>query len=169
MIDASESAGVSSRGVGLRGFESHPPHQRNGMTRPCNQRLSLKVFAKRIVRSGYNKIAARYTEKRTVDSEDIHLLKLLVARLPKQGLVLDAGCGSGHPVTQFLAKHFQVTGVDFANEQVQLARIGLPDSGFVCADIANMPFKENVFDALCPYYAIIHLPHRTFEIANWFS
>ena len=27
MLDASGSAGVLSRGVGLRGFESHPPHQ----------------------------------------------------------------------------------------------------------------------------------------------
>src|SRR5213080_368615 len=28
LLDASGSAGVLSRGVGLRGFESHPPHQR---------------------------------------------------------------------------------------------------------------------------------------------
>src|SRR3989441_9820832 len=27
LLDASGSAGVLSRGVGLRGFESHPPHQ----------------------------------------------------------------------------------------------------------------------------------------------
>src|SRR5712664_4850984 len=33
-LDASGSAGVSSRGVGLRGFESHPPHQRYNLETP---------------------------------------------------------------------------------------------------------------------------------------
>ena len=35
-IDASGSAGVLSRGVGLRGFESHPPHQQrsSGLRKP---------------------------------------------------------------------------------------------------------------------------------------
>jgi SAM-dependent methyltransferase len=87
-------------------------------------------------------------------------LNLLVARLPKRAVVLDAGCGSGYPVTQFLAQSFQVTGVDFANEQIRLARKNLPDSWFVCADISKMPFKKDVFDAICSYYAIIHVPRR---------
>jgi hypothetical protein len=30
LLDASGSAGVLSRGVGLRGFESHPPHHCTG-------------------------------------------------------------------------------------------------------------------------------------------
>src|SRR6266849_243720 len=33
-IDASASAGVLSRGVGLRVFESHPPHQRFNLGTP---------------------------------------------------------------------------------------------------------------------------------------
>jgi ubiquinone/menaquinone biosynthesis C-methylase UbiE len=73
---------------------------------------------------------------------------------------LDAGCGSGYPVTQFLAQIFQVTGVDFAIEQLRLARTNLPDSSFVCADISEMPFKSDVFDAVSSYYAIIHVPRR---------
>ena len=77
-----------------------------------------------------------------------------------RGTVLDAGCGSGYPVTQLLAQSFHVTGVDFSGQQLQLARTNLPDSTLVCADIGKMPFKENVFDGLCSYYAIIHLPRR---------
>ena len=32
LLDASGGAGVLSRGVGLRGFESHPPHQQSGFS-----------------------------------------------------------------------------------------------------------------------------------------
>jgi ubiquinone/menaquinone biosynthesis C-methylase UbiE len=63
-------------------------------------------------------------------------------------------------VTQFLAQSFQVTGVDFSNEKIRLARRNLTDSALVCADIGRMPFKNEVFDAVCPYYAIIHLPRQ---------
>jgi ubiquinone/menaquinone biosynthesis C-methylase UbiE len=118
------------------------------------------VHGKKIVRSGYNEIAPHYAATRLGDSEDVHLLNLLVERLPKRAKVLDAGCGSGYPVSQFLAEHFQVTGVDFAEEQILLARTNLPDSAFVSADIAKMPFKNDVFDALCSYYAIIHVPRH---------
>jgi SAM-dependent methyltransferase len=110
------------------------------------------------VRSGYNKIASTYAASRTDDSEDIQLLSLLVERLPRRALVLDAGCGSGYPVAQILAKSFQVVGVDFAPRQIQLAIGKVPDALFVCADLSNLPFKNGAFDAVCSYYAIIHVP-----------
>jgi ubiquinone/menaquinone biosynthesis C-methylase UbiE len=118
------------------------------------------LSGKKIVRVGYNKIATRYTATRTPVSEDVQLLQLLVERLPKRAIVLDAGCGSGYPVTRFLAESFQVTGVDFSDVQLRLAKVSLPDSAFVSADIARMPFKNDVFDALCSYYAIIHVPRH---------
>ena len=118
------------------------------------------MYPKEIVRTGYNKIASRYTAKRVADSEDVQLLDLLVKRLPKQAMVLDAGCGSGYPITQLLEQFFRVTGVDFANQPLRLARTKLPGSTFVNADICRMPFKNDVFDAVCSYYAIIHVPRR---------
>jgi len=74
--------------------------------------------------------------------------------------VLDAGCGSGYPVSQFLSQYFQITGVDFAEEQIRLAKTNLPESTFVSGDLTKMPFKEDVFDALVSYYAIIHVPRQ---------
>jgi SAM-dependent methyltransferase len=118
------------------------------------------VRAKKIVRAGYNKIASSYTALRTPESDDVQLLNLLLDRLPRRAMVLDAGCGSGFPVTQFLAKYFRVTGVEFAYEQIRLARENLPDSTLVCADISQMPFRKDVFDAICSFYAIIHVPRQ---------
>ena len=116
--------------------------------------------SKKVVRDGYNKIASRYAAVRDPESEDIQLLNQLVSRLSKGAVVLDAGCGSGYPATRVLAQSFEVVGVDFSNEQIRLAMINITDSAFVCADIARMPFKKDVFDAVCSYYAIIHLPRQ---------
>lgn len=118
------------------------------------------MSGKKIVRDGYNKIASRYAAARTPESEDIQLLNQLMSHLPKGAVVLDAGCGSGYPVTRVLAQSFHVVGVDFSNEQLRLATRNLLDSAFLCADIARMPFKNDVFEAICSYYAIIHLPRK---------
>jgi SAM-dependent methyltransferase len=69
---------------------------------------------RQVVKAGYNKITREYAATRKDDSEDVRLLPMLVERLPRNAIVLDAGCGSGYPVAQFLAKYFQVTGVDFS-------------------------------------------------------
>ncbi len=113
---------------------------------------------KRTVKAGYDRIAADYRAARPRDSEDVQLLRLLVERLPNGARVLDAGCGSGTPVSQFLAQFLEVTGVDFATEQVRMAKETLPNTPFICADIANLPFPDSTFDAVCSYYAIIHIP-----------
>ena len=113
---------------------------------------------KQIVKAGYDNIASEYEATRKHDSEDVRLLRQLVERLPKNATMLDAGCGSGYPVTQFLAQYFQVTGIDFALKQIRLAKSRLPNVKFICADIANLPIRANTFDVVCSYYAIIHLP-----------
>ena len=116
--------------------------------------------AKKIVRKGYDKIATSYTAARTADSdsEDIRLLNLLVERLPKRAMILDAGCGSGRPVTRLLAESFAVTGVDFSQEQLRMAKANVRNAGFICADLSHVPFKDEAFDAICSYYSIIHIP-----------
>lgn len=70
---------------------------------------------KEIVREGYNTIASKYLEAREEAvrekrSEDLLLLEDLVQRLPKGAKVLDAGCGSGVPVTRFLSQSLEVIG-----------------------------------------------------------
>lgn len=116
------------------------------------------MHPKEIVRAEYNKFASSYEAARRSDSKDIQLLNLLIERLPRGAMVLDAGCGSGYPVAQFLAKVFQVIGLDFAWGSLRLAKKKAPDTGLICGDISNLPFPNGTFDAVCSYYAIIHVP-----------
>jgi SAM-dependent methyltransferase len=110
------------------------------------------------VKKGYDEIAPTYLGARSKDSEDVHLLEELVERLPKGAKVLDAGCGAGVPITRYLAQFFDVTGVDFSAKQIELARNLVPSAKFTCQDMTDVAFDDESFDAICSYYAIIHIP-----------
>ena len=112
------------------------------------------------VRESYNRIAAAYLSSRRRDSPDVALLDDLVVRLPPRARVLDAGCGAGVPIAQQLAARADVVGVDFAEVQLDLARHHVPTGRWVCADLVALPFAEASFDAVCSYYAVIHIPRE---------
>ena len=124
---------------------------------------------KETVKSGYNIIADRYLAARTRDSEDVRLLDELITRLPTGAKVLDAGCGAGLPISQMLSEKFEVTGVDFSEAQIELAKKNVPNATFICQDMTNLDFPDNIFDGICSYYAIIHIPREEHQplLANF--
>jgi len=124
---------------------------------------------KKTVKEGYNAIADRYLATRTRDSEDVRLLSNFIERLPANARVLDAGCGAGIPISQMLSEHFHVTGVDFSEAQIELAKKHVPNANFICRDMTKLDFPENTFDGICSYYAIIHIPREEHQslLANF--
>jgi len=115
---------------------------------------------KETVKAGYDAIADDYLSARSEGSEDVQLLQELADRLPEGAKVLDAGCGAGAPVARMLSQRFEVTGVDFAEAQVKLARKLVPRAQFFCQDMTELSFPDGSFDAVCSYYAIIHVPRE---------
>lgn len=115
---------------------------------------------KQTVKAGYNQIADQYLAQRTADSEDVRLLGDFMDLLPPNAKVLDAGCGAGVPISKMLAEHFDVTGVDFSEAQIELARKNVPHANFICEDLTKLHFPEGTFDGICSYYAIIHIPRE---------
>jgi 2-polyprenyl-3-methyl-5-hydroxy-6-metoxy-1,4-benzoquinol methylase len=115
---------------------------------------------KKTVKEGYNTIANRYLAERTRDSEDVRLLGDFIKRLPAHARVLDAGCGAGIPISQMLSEQFHVTGVDFSEVQIELAKKNVPNAEFLCEDMTKLNFPENSFDGITSYYAIIHIPRE---------
>jgi SAM-dependent methyltransferase len=97
---------------------------------------------KNTVRDGYNTIADRYLAERTRDSEDIRLLDELMRRLPAGAAILDAGCGAGIPISEVLSERFQVTGVDFSEAQIELARKNVPNATFICEDMTRLHVRR---------------------------
>jgi ubiquinone/menaquinone biosynthesis C-methylase UbiE len=125
--------------------------------------MAGKSDYKETVKAGYNSIADRYLAERTRDSADVRLLDDFIQRLSANASVLDAGCGAGVPIAQMLSERFQVTGVDFSEAQIELAKKNVPSATFICADMTKLDFPENSFDGICSYYAIIHIPRAEHE------
>lgn len=114
-----------------------------------------------VVQAGYNKVADAYLRARRQDSPDVQALARLTDVLPPGALVLDAGCGAGLPIAARLAAAgHRVVGVDFALAQLALARRHVPGGAFVCQDMTALGLAAGAFDAVCSYYAIIHVPRQ---------
>jgi 2-polyprenyl-3-methyl-5-hydroxy-6-metoxy-1,4-benzoquinol methylase len=115
---------------------------------------------RRTVESGYDRMAEQYLA--TKDPEDplaLAALEDLASLLPTKAAVLDLGCGAGVPVTRWLAdRGFAVTGVDVSTRQLELARRNVPEGTFLKADMSEVVFAPESFDAVVAFHSIIHLP-----------
>jgi 2-polyprenyl-3-methyl-5-hydroxy-6-metoxy-1,4-benzoquinol methylase len=115
---------------------------------------------RRTVESGYEQIGEHYLATR--DPEDpltLRALEDLASLLPSEAAVLDLGCGAGVPVTRWLAdRGFAVTGVDVSAKQLELARTNVPEGTFLKADMTEVVFAPESFDAVVAFHSIIHVP-----------
>lgn len=55
---------------------------------------------------------------------------------------------------------FDVTGIDFSEAMLKLAKINVPNAKFIKKDMIEMDFKDNSFDGLIACYSIIHVPQE---------
>ena len=116
---------------------------------------------KRLVETGYDRIAERYlATKGPEDARILDLLRELTRGLPDGTPVLDLGCGAGVPLTRRLAERFDVTGVDISARQLELARRHVPNAAFIKADLAEVAFAPASFDAVVAFHSIIHVPRE---------
>lgn len=113
---------------------------------------------KRIVESGYDRMAERYMQTRRVEDRDWTFLRLLFDRVDAGGKVLDLGCGSGIPHTVRMAERYSVTGVDISQNQIDLARRSVPGAEFIRRDMTTIDYPSGTFDAVVSYLAILHVP-----------
>lgn len=114
---------------------------------------------KQVVRAGYNACAAAYSETRSGPDEPDELERMLDV-LPENPRILEVGCGAGYPVGALLASRGAYIGVDISRRQLELARRTLPDSCLIEGDIAELVFRDDVFDAIVSLYTLFHLPRE---------
>ena len=74
--------------------------------------------------------------------------------------------------TKLLAEHFDVTGVDFSEVQIERAKGLVPSARFLCVDVSELTFPPELYDSIVSFYAIIHMslvehPHLFANIVRW--
>ena len=111
-----------------------------------------------IVRKGYNNIAGKYNKQRHLYPNKSLLLRFM-KYIPKKARILDLGCGAAVPISRFLTQRgCEVTGIDFSEEMLKIARKNVSNSRFLKMDITKLIFRPNSFDGAVSFYAIIHVP-----------
>ncbi|MFW9824038.1 MAG: class I SAM-dependent methyltransferase [Candidatus Thorarchaeota archaeon] len=116
---------------------------------------------KEIVRKGYNKVAEKISDGyKQVLKDESHIVNLLtdfIAKIPKDGRVLDVGCGNG-VYSRYLSDRFNVIGIDISEKQIELAKQNVPKAEFRCEDMTKIDFPYEFFDGIIAFYSIIHVP-----------
>jgi len=76
--------------------------------------------------------------------------------LPREGRILEAGCGSGRWVA-FLKEHDrQVVGIDYCAEGLKLLRSNVQDAPVAAALVEQMPFSDGAFNAVFSHGVLEH-------------
>jgi ubiquinone/menaquinone biosynthesis C-methylase UbiE len=115
---------------------------------------------KEIIRAGYDAIAERYARWRDgiKGSPEEDWLDDLAARLPASADVLELGCGQGVTAHLFANARNHYVGVDISGEQVRRAQALAPEAEFRRADLAEIEFDNESFDAVTSFYVFNHVP-----------
>jgi len=74
------------------------------------------------------------------------LLSLMQKHVPKEGRILEGGCGLGRFVINLRAKGYDVIGVDYCDKAVKAAKRFDNTLSVGLADVLNLPFEANSFD-----------------------
>ncbi|MEV4429525.1 methyltransferase domain-containing protein [Streptomyces sp. NPDC049602] len=86
--------------------------------------------------------------------------------------VLDVGCGDGEMVLRLAAAGHRIIGTDVSSDMLKraeekVAAAGLDDRvRLIEADIYELPFESEAFDAVCCHGVVMYLPDSAEPIAN---
>jgi ubiquinone/menaquinone biosynthesis C-methylase UbiE len=80
--------------------------------------------------------------------------------LPKGGMILDLGCGSGRDSAYFVASGFPVIGIDLSEELLKLAKKNVPQATFFIQDFRKLTFPVDSFDGVWACASLLHLKHQ---------
>jgi len=85
----------------------------------------------------------------------------------KKGKLLDLGCGAGEPFARFFVDQgWTVTGVDFSAQMLALAAKYVPEMKTIYADVREVEFTPNNFEAITAIYSLFHIPSSTTRVCS---
>lgn len=113
------------------------------------------------VREFYDKFADTYADNRDLFDMTEVIDSFSGYLDTKEGKLLDLGCGAGEPFARWFIDHgWSVTGVDFSKQMLELASKYVPKMKTVHADMLQVEFHSNHFDAITATYSLFHIPSR---------
>lgn len=109
----------------------------------------------------YNKIAKSYSKKFSNPSDYIDEFLTLI---PKNGKILDVGCGPGIDANYMNSKGFKVTGIDLSEKMLKLAKQKFPNINFKLSDVRTLDFPNNSFEGIFASFSLIHISKKDISL-----
>ena len=100
----------------------------------------------------------------TLGVDMTELYDRFLPQLPKKGLILDAGCGSGRDAKNFLDKGYRVVAFDASSKMAQHAS-SLTDMDVACMTFAEVNWTEQ-FDGIWCSASLLHVPADEFRASR---
>ena len=105
----------------------------------------------------YERQATEYDKRRSKALFEARWLARFTASLKQGSHVLDLGCGTGDPIVRwFMAEGFDVTGIDFSEAMLAIARKRWPDGDWRYADMRDLELDQR-FDGIIAWNSFFHL------------
>ena len=108
-------------------------------------------------RSVYRRQAATFDRQRPRVLFEKPWLDRFLQALPAGGTILDAGCGAGEPLARYMIERgYRVTGLDFSEPMLEIARGRFPSHHWHLADMRNFDLGKR-FDGVVGWDSFFHL------------
>ncbi|MSU45405.1 MAG: class I SAM-dependent methyltransferase [Candidatus Zambryskibacteria bacterium] len=110
------------------------------------------------LKSTYNKIANDWFRDHQDDNWWLEGTTKFLSLLPKDATILDIGCGGGLKSKYLFDKGFKVTGMDFSEGMIDIAKREFPEIDFLVGDIYELDSYQKKFDAVFAQAVLLHIP-----------
>ena len=114
---------------------------------------------KAITRESY-KITAEEFANNVADLAPTESIQKFISFLPNHARIIDIGCGSGRDAKIFLEKGISVSGIDFSQNLIDIAKSNAPLADFQIMDIEAITFPEAFFDGAWAACSLCHIPKK---------
>ena len=105
----------------------------------------------------YNRIAEDWHKDHQQDDWWRAGTEKLISLLKPGAQVLDVGCGGGTKSKYIIAKGLQVSGIDFSESMIEIARREAPQAKFWVLDMREVDTLVGEFDCIFVQAALLHI------------
>src|SRR3990167_1954181 len=110
------------------------------------------------LKSTYNRIAKDYKKDHLDENWWIEGIDKYLSFFKPHASILDVGCGFGKISKYLVKKGFDVTGVDFSENMIELSKEQVPTGNFFVKDIKHPLNFKNTFDGVIAIAVLLHIP-----------
>ena len=116
---------------------------------------------KEITRSSYDNNAKEFATFTTVFRGKLRKwIDYFAMQLPKGSLVFDVGCGAGRDASYLVNKGLSITGIDFSEKLIEIAKKKVKSGKFLVMDFEKLSFPKNSFDGIWASASLYHIPRE---------